>query len=127
METERREIIINHYVESYNTCHVDGMLRDMADDVHFENISDGHVNVSIKGLDAFRKQAEEAITFFSGRQQIITSMIHQEDKTEVDIEYKAMLAVDLPNGLKKGDVLQMVGKSVFTFSETQITTLTDIS
>ena len=127
METQQREIIINHYVESYNTCHVDGMVKDMAEDIYFENISNGHVTLSIKGLDAFRKQAEEAIVFFSGRQQIITGMIHQGEKTEVDIEYKAMVAIDLPNGLKKGDVLQMAGKSVFTFSDSAITALTDIS
>jgi hypothetical protein len=38
-----------------------------------------------------------------------------------------VLAKDLPNGLKKGQELNLSGKSIFKFSGNKITSLTDLS
>lgn len=124
---QQRERLIQHYIESYNNFDVEGMMQDLDENVQFENISDGEVNLSIKGLDAFREQAEKAKAFFSERQQSITSFQHKDNQTEIEIDYHAILATELPNGLKKGDTLDLKGKSVFTFNSSKITAITDIS
>jgi hypothetical protein len=59
--------------------------------------------------------------------QTIKSFTHQDDTKEVDITYYGMIAVDLPNGLKKGDELNFAGKSIFRFLNGKIISLTDIS
>jgi hypothetical protein len=103
------------------------MIMDFDEDIVFTNVSKGKVNLSIKGSKAFREQAEEAATYFSERNQTITSIRNNSDETEVEIEYYAVLAKDLPNGLKKGQELNLSGKSIFRFSGNKITSLTDLS
>ncbi|RFS15118.1 nuclear transport factor 2 family protein [Emticicia sp. C21] len=124
---QQQEQLIQHYIKSYNNFDVEGMLRDLDENVQFENISGGEVNMSIQGLSAFRDQAEKAKAFFSDRQQLIKSFQHKHNQTEIEIDYHVILAIDLPNGLKKGDALDLKGKSVFTFNNLKIIAITDIS
>lgn len=124
---QQREYTIQYYIESYNNFDVDGMLRDLDENVQFENIAGGELNMSIKGLPAFREQAEKAKAFFSERRQSIKSFQHKDSQTEIELDYQAILAIDLPNGLKKGDALNLKGKSVFTFNNSKIIAITDIS
>ncbi|MCF2491031.1 nuclear transport factor 2 family protein [Dyadobacter sp. CY347] len=122
-----REFIISNYVAAYNNCDVDGMVTDFDDNIVFENIMNDETTIELNGIEEFRQQAEQAISLFSSRKQTITAFLHNEDWSEIAIQYHAVLAIDLPNGLKKGDELDMKGKSVFEFSENKITRLTDIS
>ena len=124
--TEREEIIKN-YVAAYNEFDVDRMVRDLDGNVIFENISDGETNVRLLGLSAFTEQAEQAASFFSERTQTIKSFKHTDDETEVELDYSAVLAVDLPDGLKEGEELKLAGKSIFTFANGKIVKLRDIS
>lgn len=125
---EQREKIIKAYVEAYNDKDVNGMLRDMAANVIFENISGGIVTLSISGLTDLRAQAEQVLPVFTERKQTIRAFSHAGDQVTIAIDYHAVLAIDLPNGLKKGDTLALTGTSVFTFSpEGKIMRLTDIS
>jgi hypothetical protein len=124
---EQREQIIEQYIESYNNFDVEGMLKDLDEQIRFENISGGEVTLIIDGLSAFSKQAEKAKAFFSSRKQTIRNFVHTGNQTTIEIDYHAILAIDLPNGLKKGNSLDLKGKSVFTFSDTKITSITDIS
>lgn len=124
---EQREQIIQQYINSYNSFDVEGMLKYLAENIQFENISGGEVNLHIQGLSAFREQAEKAKAFFSERQQTIKSFKHTDNQTEIEIDYHAILAIDFPNGLKKGDALNLKGKSVFTFDQSKIIAITDIS
>jgi hypothetical protein len=55
------------------------------------------------------------------------SVKHTGDKTEIEIDYSAIAAMNFPNGLQKGEELVLKGKSVFTFKNNKIITLTDIS
>ncbi|MCL1032813.1 hypothetical protein [Elizabethkingia anophelis] len=80
-----------------------------------------------RGKKEFRQQAELTKTYFKERQQNITSVKHSEDHTEIEIDYYAVLATDMPNGLKKGNELRLTGKSIFKFSDDRIIELTDIS
>ena len=124
---ELREDIIRRYVDAYNHFDVDGMVRDLADTIYFENVSNGETNLVLDGLDAFRKQAEQMKDVFSKRKQTIRSVAHQGDEVMVEIEYHAVLATDLPNGMKRGDELSLKGKSIFRFERDKIISIRDIS
>ncbi len=123
----QREQIIRNYINAYNNFDIDGMVSDFDPAVTFENSSNGEINLSLKGLPAFKEQAEQAKNLFSKRQQTIKSFKHHPDRTEIEIGYKAVLAVDLPNGLKKNEELNLTGRSIFTFSDTKVIALSDLS
>jgi hypothetical protein len=125
---ELREQIISNYINSYNSFDVKGMMADMDPLVKFENIANGDINMALNGLQAFKEQAEQATGIFTTRQQTINSFKHlAADEIEIDITYQAVLAIDLPNGMKKGDELNLTGRSVFKFNGDKIIKLTDIS
>ncbi|WP_114939959.1 nuclear transport factor 2 family protein [Mucilaginibacter endophyticus] len=124
---QQRELIISNYVKAYNNFDVEGMLKDLAPTVKFENVSNGDVNMELDGIEAFRNQAEQAVRLFERREQIIRSFKHTGNKTEIEIDYNAIIAIDLPNGLKKGDELNLKGHSIFTFEGDKIVGIMDIS
>lgn len=122
-----REGIIKNYVEGYNQFDVDKMIADFHESIVFENIQNNEVNMTLTGINEFKEQAENAKTYFSNRSQVITSFNHLDLKTEIEIDYYAVLAMDFPNGMKTGDELNLKGKSVFEFSGSKISKLSDIS
>jgi hypothetical protein len=125
--TVDREKIIRNYIDGYNQFDIDKMVVDFDDNIIFENIQNAQTNMSLTGMMAFRQQAEQAITFFTERTQRIKSFRHFDNSTEIEIDYNAMLAMDFPNGLKKGQILNLSGKSIFVFESDRIIKLTDIS
>jgi hypothetical protein len=122
-----REQIINNYIEAYNRFDVEGMVIDFDTSIKFQNITNGTTDMVLDGLEAFKKQAYLAKNLFSERKQTIKSFKHQTDQTEIDIDYRGVLASDLPNGLKKGAVLNLTGRSIFKFLNNKIVELIDIS
>jgi hypothetical protein len=124
---KNRKRIIQNYIDGYNAFDIDKMVEDLDEEIVFENVSNGQINMSLTGIKAFKEQAALAKDYFSIRTQIIKSFTHHNDETEIEIDYKAVLAIDFPNGLKKGDELNLQGKSIFTFSGNKIIKLTDIS
>ena len=119
--------IIQNYIAAYNRFDVIGMTQDFHPDIIFEHVANDVVALKTEGIDAFRKQAESALGFFSERAQHITSWGSQYDVVSIDINYKATLQVDLPNGMKTGDVMKLKGKSVFTLMNDKIIMIQDIS
>lgn len=109
--------IIVHYINAYNAFKPKDMCVDMAEDVVFENVHDGNVTMSLKGKDAFLEQAMSVLDLFATRKQTITSILHRNNISEITIYYEAKLAKDLPNGLQKGLVMRLKGKSIFEFSD----------
>ena len=122
-----REKIVKNYIDGYNQFNCDKMLMDFDENVVFVNIQEGEVGMSLTGLKALRQQAEQAKNYFTARTQTIKSFKHLGDETEIEIDYYAILAMDFPNGLKKGDELKLKGKSIFRFLNNKIIKLTDIS
>ena len=122
-----REKIISNYIDGYNKFDIEKMVAAFDNDIQFENIANGETNMSLRGLTSFKTQAEQAKGFFSTRTQTIKSYKHQNDQTEIEIDYHTILATDLPGGLKKGDALKLQGKSIFKFSADRIIKVTDIS
>ena len=48
-------------------------------------------------------------------------------KSEIEIEFHGVIAMDFPNGMKKGDEIKLNGKSIFEFKNSKIIRITDIS
>lgn len=127
MKNELHQQIIEDYIKAYNNFEIDRMLSSMHDDVVFENISNGDVTIRTNGLAELKQQAEQAKQFFRERKETITDITFLNDKVEIEIDYKATLAVDFSEELKAGDTLRLKGKSVFEFRNGKISKLTDIS
>lgn len=119
--------IIEEYVKAYNNFDVIGMTKNLAKDVIFESVSDGKVDLRIEGLDAFIQQAEKAKDYFTERTQTIESWEFNDAQVTIQIAYKAILAIDFPNGLKAGETLEMKGTSVFELEQGVIKSFTDKS
>ena len=124
--SETKEIIEN-YVEAYNSFDVSGMIKLLHRNIRFRNYANGEVNTEANGIQAFRELAEKSAMTFSSRRQNIMEYRVIDDKIEVLIDYEGILAVDLPNGLKKGNKVQLKGKSVFQFEEGKISQIEDYS
>lgn len=125
--SENRENIIQNYIEGYNKFDVEKMLLDLDNEIIFQNIQNGEINLTLNGINEFKDQAEKSKLYFEKRQQKITSIKHTEDKTEIEIDYFAVLGIDFPNGLKKGQKLELKGKTIFTFKNNKIISISDIS
>ena len=124
---ETREQIITQYINAYNNFDVDQMLTHLDEAIRFENVSGGVTNMTLTGLHAFKDQAEKACELFSRRKQTPRSFKHTREFTEVEIDYAGVLALDLPNGMRKGDELSLHGKTIFQFSGDRVISITDIS
>lgn len=125
---KHREHIIENYLDAYNQFDIKRMVRDFDFTIIFENIQNGDTNMHLDGLEEFLNQAEQAKSIFSIRKQTPLSYKHSQNKSEVQIEYQATVASDLPNGLKKDQKIELKGRSLFEFSESgKIIKLTDIS
>lgn len=121
-----QEKIIKAYVHAYNHFDVEGMTKDLDENLRFVNMADGVMNMCLNNLAEFKTQAAQALALFSKRTQTITGWAFNDDVVEVAIDYHAVLATDLPNGLKEGDELNLQGKSVFKFSGDKVIEITDM-
>ncbi|GHA72534.1 nuclear transport factor 2 family protein [Pontibacter akesuensis] len=126
-QEERKRQIIQNYIQAYNAFDVAGMIQDLHPNVIFENRAGGEVTFRTEGISAFRKQAEQAKTYFTERKQQLESIDFRGDVVEASINYCGVLAADLPNGMKAGDELTLQGKSIFYFKDGKIIKLQDIS
>ena len=45
----------------------------------------------------------------------------------IEVAYHGVLAIDLPNGMKQGQVMELAGRSEFKFDDGLIWQITDIS
>lgn len=120
-------LIVDQYIDAYNRMDVDGMLVGMHPLVEFKNVSAGVVNASAHGIAELKSLALQSIALFSERHQRIESFELQGPVAIATIAFRAVVAADLPNGLKKGQVLEFSGRSEFKFHEGKISRITDIS
>lgn len=127
MRRDMYQKIIENYIDAYNSFDIDRMLSDMHNDIKFENISNGEVNLATNGIEELRNQAELARPLFKERKQTITDIKFNADQVEVRIDYSGILAVDLSNDLKIGDIIELKGSSIFKFKDDKIIELKDIS
>lgn len=127
MNSNRCKEIIENYVAAYNNFDSDGMLRDLDDDILFENIYHGQVNLKIRGISDFKTQAETAKKLFKQRQQKIIDIKFEDNTAEVRIDFTGILSDDPANGGQGGTAISMTGNSEFVFEEGKVTGITDRS
>jgi|APTNR8051073442_1049403.scaffolds.fasta_scaffold00880_7 hypothetical protein len=128
MDRKEQQALIESYIHAYNTFDVEGMLLHLHDEVIFRNISNGEVNLETRGKTAFAEQAQLAVGYFLERKQTIVGIQFPEDQVvEVAIDYQGVLAVDFPNGMKRGDRIELKGTSLFRLSGDHIIEIEDIS
>ena len=119
--------LVDHYIDAYNRKDIDDMLLGVHPEVEFKNISAGVVNASTNGVAELRTLAQQSLSLFSERHQKIESFEIQGPVAVASIAFRAVVATDLPNGLKKGQVLNLSGRSEFEFQDGAIFKITDIS
>jgi hypothetical protein len=127
MKEELYRNIVKEYIDAYNNFDIGKMLLNMHENVKFSNISNGDVNLTTNGIYELKNQAEQAKQYFKERKQTITDIRIIDDTVEIDIDYAGILAVDLPNGLKAEERIDLKGKSIFRFKDNKIIELQDIS
>jgi hypothetical protein len=119
--------IVDYYIDAYNRMDVDAMLQVVHPHVEFKNISAGIVNASTCGVAELKTLAQQSLSLFSERCQVIESFEIKGSQALASISFRAVVASDLPNGLKKGQVLNLSGSSEFEFEDKVISKITDIS
>jgi hypothetical protein len=124
---EEMKTLVERYVDAYNRMNVDEMLLPVHPHVEFKNISGGVVNASTTGVSELRALAQQSLSLFSERQQVIKSFHCEGSKVMISVAFRAIVANDLPNGLKSGQVLSLSGRSEFEFRDRLISKITDIS
>lgn len=127
MNSTEMRTLVDQYLDAYNNMDVSRMLATVHANVEFKNISEGTVNAATKGVEELQALAEQSKSLFSERQQTIVSFETTDNNAVASIAFRAVVANDLPNGLKKGQVLSLTGRSEFTFRDEKIFQITDIS
>ena len=117
--------IVKNYISAYNTFDIDGMLRDLDDEIYFENVYKGQVNLQTRGIAEFKTQAEKAKKLFKQREQKIIDIKFEDNTAQVRIDFTGILSDDPANGSQAGASLNMSGDSVFVFEDGKIIQITD--
>ncbi|MEO1102928.1 MAG: nuclear transport factor 2 family protein [Pseudomonadota bacterium] len=123
---DQREAI-ERYIAAYNAFDIEEMVSVLHDRVSFQNIAGGTITTQTVGIDAFRSTARESAKLFKTRTQTMTSMEPSDHGVLAKIEFVAVLATDLPNGMKAGDRLELSGETDFSFMDGKITGIVDRS
>lgn len=127
MNSADMRVLIERYISAYNRMNVAEILPTLHPDVEFRDISGGIVNASTIGIAEFKELAEQSLALFSERHQDILAFEATGKLAVASIGFRAVVANDLPNGLKKGQVLSLTGRSEFEFLGELIAKITDIS
>lgn len=127
MNNTKVKSLVQQYVDAYNAFDIDGMTALLHEEIEFRDISDGDLEVETKGIDEFRKLAEQSKDILSERCQTIKKFTTLPNKVEIEIDYEATLAIDLPIGLNAGEKLKLQGKSIFEIKDNKLIVIEDYS
>ncbi|MGB9979661.1 nuclear transport factor 2 family protein [Methanobacterium sp.] len=126
MKEKRMKRIIDEYIKAYNEFNIEGMLRNVHEDVELKNTTNGEVNVQLKGIDILKKQAEQAVSLFEKREIKIVEQVINGDTVENKINFKGVIGMDFPDGPKTGELIKLEGKSIFQFEKGKIILIEDV-
>ncbi|GAB3644012.1 nuclear transport factor 2 family protein [Spirosoma arcticum] len=126
------EYLIKQYIAAYNRMDVPGMVALLHDVIVFENVSNANGITVTQGKAEFETLARQSLDVFRSRCQTIRSLTLGERTAAVEIEYEAVLNIDLPTSrnagpLKAGEIMQLRGVTVFAFSDGKIARISDYS
>jgi len=119
--------VVSRYIDAYNAKDVPGMIACLTRDVRFRNVSGGKIDVETHDRAAFAELAGIGAAALAERQQTVTNAITVFDTTLVEIDYRATVATDLPNGWTAGQVLAFRGASSFVLRGDLIASIVDVS
>lgn len=124
--------LIKKYITAYNRMDVPGMVALLHDVIVFENVSNANGITVTRGKADFEMLARQSLNVFRSRRQTIRSITLGERTAAVEIDYEAVLNIDLPTGrnagpLKAGKTMQLRGVTVFAFSDGKIARISDYS
>ena len=119
--------IVDQYFKAYNEFDLDGMIKNIHDDMKFKNTVNGEINFELKGKSAFKNQIEQAFALFKNREMKIVEQKFENDMVENRVEFKGVLAVDISDELKKYDLIKNKSKSIFKFKNGKIISIEDIN
>lgn len=121
------ESLIREYIAAYNAMRVPAMVALLHEVIVFENVSNTNGITTTSGKAAFQELAQQSLGLFRIRQQKIRSLTLGNRTAAAEIEFNAILAVDLPNGAKAGEAFTLRGVTVFAFSDGKIARISDYS
>ena len=127
MTTDEKRAVIERYLDAYNRFDVDRMMEAVHPAIVFRNVADGQVTATASGAREFRALADKAKQVFVSRKQTMTAFEASGNEAVIEVDYSAVLATDLPGGMKAGETLQLTGRSEFVFRSGTIYRLTDYS
>ena len=127
MNSTEMKTSVEKYLDAYNSFDIERMLALVHPNVEFKNVANGAVNAQATGIDAFRQLAEQSKALFSTRKQTMTSFQGSGDGAVITVAFRAVLAVDLPSGMRQGQELNISGRSEFTFRDGKIVRIVDES
>ncbi len=127
MDAEKKQAVIADFLDAYNRFDIEKMIETLHPEIEFKNITNGNVDTAVSGVKEFREIAEESAKLFESREQAVTSMDTSSDGAFVEIAFTGVLAADIPNGPKRGETLNVKGRSEYRFLEGKIVHLTDYS
>jgi hypothetical protein len=119
--------LIARYLAAYNAFDIEAMLAQLDPAIRFENYSGGQLSAETSGIEAFRQLAEQSKGLFSAREQRVTGLALEGETVVADIAWRGVLAADVPDGPPAGTVLEMSGRSEFSFGAGGITKIVDRS
>jgi hypothetical protein len=126
MDQQKKEII-KKFIEAYNSFDIQSMLLLLHPGIKFVNISSGEITAQTTGINEFEKLANQSSSLFQMREQKITGYKETGNRVTVEVLYRAILAEDLPNGLKQGDEINLTGRSEYIFKDGLIYSIADES
>ncbi len=127
MNAAKKQDLIQQYLDAYNAFAVDGMMKAIHEDIVFEHVGDGEVSTNAAGAKAFRELAEQSLKLFTSREMKATKFKLEGDGATATIEFTAVLAEDLENGVPAGETIEMTGRSEFEFRSNLIWRIRDFS
>lgn len=119
--------LVERYVDCYNQVDIEGMLECVTDDIMFENISNAGQSMQLHGKDALRQVAEAGAEAFTYRRQSLTGLICSEDSAAAEVRFQGIAAIDLPNGTREGQSIEIQGASFFEARDGLLCRIADYS
>ncbi|MBI5680611.1 MAG: nuclear transport factor 2 family protein [Methanobacterium sp.] len=127
MKEKLMKRITDQYIKSFNEFDVEGMLKNIHRDVVFKNIAGEEVTVELNGKIAFKNQIDQPVELFEKREMKIIEQKFGDDMVENHVDFKGVLAVDIPDGPKKHDLIRLQYTTIFKFKEGKIISIEDIN
>lgn len=120
-------VVVSAFVEAYNRRDVEAMLDYVHDEVVFESHAGGVLVASVQGRTAFADLARHSAALYRARRQDVGPFIVGLDRVALAITFKATPAVDMPNGWRAGQRIELSGVSFYRLKDGLIIELADSS